>query len=257
MTSHDLKVTLDLIVKIAWDASDKVMEEYIKGASHVLKDDGSPLTKADIASHEIIVSRLKYLYPDIFMVSEEQAELHNIKSHKIDKFWLIDPLDGTKEFINRNGEFTVNIALIELGKPVLGVVCVPAQNIMYAGCNGEGAYKLDRKGMCTPISVAPVTQAGITVVASRSHGNQDAIEEFVSEENVSRFIAAGSSLKFCKVAEGSAHLYPRLGRTMEWDTAAGQAVLEAAGGSVDLLNGMPLSYGKPGFENPHFVARSK
>lgn len=257
MFFNKLEHLLDELVKISWEASDAVMEEYTKDTQYKLKQDGSPLTRADLASHKVIVSRLKDLEPEIFIVSEEQSNLERIKWRNLDKFWLIDPLDGTKEFINKNDEFTVNIALIENGKPVLGVVGAPAKNLLYVGGLGVGAYVFDRKGGKSAISVSHLKPDGITVVASRSHCNQEDIDNFLKNQKVTQFISTGSSLKFCKVAEGSAHLYPRLGRTMEWDTAAGHAVLEAAGGVVVQLCGMPLVYGKSGFENPHFVAKCK
>lgn len=248
---------LDDIVKIAREASDAVMDEYAKDSQYMLKKDGSPLTRADLASHKVIVSRLKNLNPDMFIVSEEHSDLESMKWHNPEKFWLIDPLDGTKEFINKSGEFTVNIALIDKGRPILGVVSAPAKKLLYAGGLGIGAYVFDKSGSKNAIAVTPVLQDDLTVVASRSHGNQEFIDDFLKNRRVSRFISIGSSLKFCKVAEGSAHIYPRFGRTMEWDTAAGQAVLEAAGGVVEQLSGVPLVYGKSGFENPHFVARCK
>jgi 3'(2'), 5'-bisphosphate nucleotidase len=170
-------------------------------------------------------------------------------------FWLVDPLDGTKEFINKNGQFTVNIALIEHGLPTVGVVYAPALDCLYAGY-GALAFT-EKSGIRTPISCRVIPEVGLTVVGSRSHGNDHALHAFLDGKVVHEIIPVGSSLKLCLVATGQADLYPRLGRTMEWDIAAGHAVLLGAGGMVYDLVGNPLKYGKPGLENPHFVARAK
>ena len=170
-------------------------------------------------------------------------------------FWLVDPLDGTKEFINRNGEFTVNIALIENGTPVLGVVFAPALDRMYAGAMGLGAL-LEVQGKRQAIECRSIPEDGLDVVASRSHGDADALDQFLNGRLVRSLKSAGSSLKICLIAEGEADLYPRLGRTMEWDIAAGHAVLAAAGGQIHALNGDVLSYGKRDLSNPHFYACS-
>jgi 3'(2'), 5'-bisphosphate nucleotidase len=168
---------------------------------------------------------------------------------------LVDPLDGTREFINRNGEFTVNIALIENGSPVMGVVHLPALNETYWS-DGEQAWRQDADGPATAIACRVAADDGLVVVASRSH-RDERTDTYLANFQVKELISAGSSLKLCRLAEGSADLYPRLGRTMEWDIAAGHAVLAAAGGSVCTLDGKPLGYGKPGLDNPDFVARGK
>jgi 3'(2'), 5'-bisphosphate nucleotidase len=168
------------------------------------------------------------------------------------RFWLVDPLDGTKEFISRNGEFTINVALIEDGSPVLGVVYAPALRALYAA-DAEGAWELDEGGR-RRIAVREIPPEGATIVSSRSHGDAEALDRFAGQHRVASSICAGSSLKFCLIAAARADAYPRFGRTMEWDTAAGDAVVRAAGGSVLDLAGEPLRYGKPGFENPHFIA---
>jgi 3'(2'), 5'-bisphosphate nucleotidase len=168
-------------------------------------------------------------------------------------FWLVDPLDGTKEFINRNGEFTVNIALVRDGEPVLGVVLAPALGRLFAGARDQGAFVVDGTAR-RAIQCRAVPAEGLTVVASRSHGDAAALEVFLAGRTVASTTNAGSSLKLCLIAAGEADLYPRLGRTMEWDIAAGHAVLAAAGGRVDTVAGPPLRYGKPGFDNPHFAA---
>jgi 3'(2'), 5'-bisphosphate nucleotidase len=170
-----------------------------------------------------------------------------------ERFWLVDPLDGTKEFVSRNGEFTVNVALVQDGEPVLGVVLAPALGRLFGGAAGLGSFVEDSAGR-RPAAARETPAEGATVVSSRSHGDADALARFLGDRPVASSVAAGSSLKFCLVAAGEADVYPRLGRTMEWDTAAGDAVLRAAGGRVTDLEGTLLRYGKPGFENPHFVA---
>lgn len=219
------------------------------------KSDRSPVTEADERAEAIILPRLAALLPGTPTVSEEAVGAGNIPS--VDhRFWLVDPLDGTKEFLQGNGEFTVNIALIEGGVPVLGVVYAPALGRAWAGALGAGAFVEDREGR-RPIRCRQVPERGMTVVASRSHGDAEALERYLARHKVADQASAGSSLKFCLVAAGDADLYPRLGRTMEWDTAAGQAVLSAAGGRVACTGGEELRYGKSGFENPHFVATGR
>lgn len=247
---------LNQLIDIVWEASDVVLRLYQNHFDYSVKSDGSPLTQADLASHEIIVQKLQGLTPDIPIISEENADFEHMEWKNPRQFWLVDPLDGTKEFIHRNGEFTINVALIDEHQPVLGVVAAPALKTLYAGFKKGGAIKLDRAGNKKNIHVISPTNQGLYVVGSRSHGDQAAMEAYLVNKKVTQFIAIGSSLKFCKIAEGAAHLYPRLGRTMEWDTAAGHAILAAAGGRVERLDGRPLSYGKQGFENPHFVAKS-
>ena len=200
----------------------------------------------------LILPELAALTPDVPIVSEEAAA-RGVVPEAGSRFWLVDPLDGTKEFVSRNGEFTVNIALVEEGRPVLGVVFVPARDRLYAGAVGVGAFAEDRGRR--EIACRRPPAEGLTVVSSRSHGDPEALASFLDGRSVAAEVTAGSSLKFCLVAAGDADLYPRLGRTMEWDTAAGHAVVSAAGGRVSAVGGGELGYGKPGFENPHFVAR--
>ena len=243
---------LDALLPIARAAGAVIMEIYASDFEVLAKKDASPVTQADEAAEKVICAALNVLTPDIPVVAEEafsaggQWELGR-------RFWLVDPLDGTREFVSRNGEFTVNIALIEAGVPVLGVVYAPAIGKLFAGAVGAGSFIEDGSGR-RPISCRAVPDDGLTVVASRSHGDEQALDRLLAGRKVASRTNAGSSLKFCTVAEASADLYPRLGRTMEWDTAAGHAVLSAAGGRVTDLAGKDLRYGKPGFENPHFLA---
>lgn len=253
MRQVQLASLLDQVLLVARGAGEAIMSVYEAGTAMVTgKSDGTPLTEADQAAHRIIAERLAALLPDCPVVSEEDTGSLTLPPGAR-RFWLVDPLDGTKEFIGRNGEFTVNIALIEEGLPVLGVVFAPALNQLYAGVIGQLALVEDALGR-RPVSVRPCPVEGLTVVGSRSHGDPMSLQTFLEGKKVAAIRSAGSSLKLCMVAAGEADLYPRLGQTMEWDIAAGHAVLAAAGGSVCDLEGNPLTYGKPGWENPHFVA---
>lgn len=238
--------------EIVLDAGKLVMAVYATDFAVRGKDDASPVTQADEEAERLILTALRQLTPDIPIVAEEEAAAGKIPEIA-GRFWLVDPLDGTKEFINRNGEFTVNIALVKNGAPVLGVVFAPALDRLFAGTIGGDCYVEDAAGR-RPIRVRSVPAEGLTVVASRSHGDAAALDAFLGGRPVAALTNAGSSLKLCLVATGEADLYPRLGRTMEWDIAAGHAVLSAAGGQVTDLAGARLRYGKPGFDNPHFVA---
>jgi len=243
---------LEAIAQIARNAGQVILAIYQTDFSSRGKEDASPVTEADEKAEEVITAALRVLTPDIPIVAEEAFSAGQIPQVG-DRFWLVDPLDGTKEFINRNGEFTVNIALIENGKPTLGVVLAPALGRLFAGHVGHGAF-LEDEGGRRSIRCRAVPAEGLTVVASRSHGDAAALDHFLAGRKVAALANAGSSLKLCLVAAGEADLYPRLGRTMEWDIAAGHAVLAAAGGRVETLAGAELAYGKPGFDNPHFVA---
>ncbi|HSW05277.1 3'(2'),5'-bisphosphate nucleotidase CysQ [Aquabacterium sp.] len=243
---------LEGIVAIAREAAAVVMAVYATDFSVRGKNDASPVTAADEQAEAVIVAGLERLAPDIPIVAEEAVAAGRLPQLG-DRFWLVDPLDGTKEFISRNGEFTVNIALIEHGAPVLGVVSAPALGRVFAGLVGSGAWVEDAQGR-RAIHCRRVPDEGLTVVASRSHGDAAALDAFLAGRHVASTTNAGSSLKLCLVAGGEADLYPRLGRTMEWDIAAGHAVLAAAGGQVRDLLGQALHYGKPGLDNPHFVA---
>jgi 3'(2'), 5'-bisphosphate nucleotidase len=184
-------------------------------------------------------------------VAEEGAQASPVAPDEL--FWLVDPLDGTKEFLDRTDEFTINIALIEDRAPVLGVVLAPARGLLFAAAPGVGP-RLEDGASRRSIVARPIPPEGATMVSSRSHGDREALDRFTAARRVVRATVAGSSLKFCLLAAGEADVYPRFGRTMEWDTAAGDAILRAAGGRVTDLEGRPLTYGKPGFENPHFIA---
>lgn len=222
------------------------------------KADASPVTEADLAADRLIREGLAEAFPAIPAVTEENAESHRLTGAP--RFFLVDPLDGTKEFVRREGEFTVNIALIEEGVPVMGAVLAPARGRLFRTLAAGGAVEervengAPVAGSARAIRVRRPDNDALVVVASKSHRDA-ATDAYIARYRVARFVAAGSSLKFCLVAAGEADLYPRLGRTMEWDTAAGHAVLRAAGGIVVRFDDhRPLTYGKPGFENPFFIA---
>ncbi|TAE59051.1 MAG: 3'(2'),5'-bisphosphate nucleotidase [Bacteroidetes bacterium] len=245
------------LVRIAREAGSAILSIYADHERFVQvehKADDSPLTLADRLAHQVIAERLGALTPDIPLLSEEgQAIPYELRS-QWQRFWLVDPLDGTKEFIKRNGEFTVNIALIEGGRPVLGCVYVPAQDLTYYAFAGGGAFRMENN-FSYPIVAEDFNPdlPGIKVVASRSHMTPEA-EDYISRFSQPHLMSMGSSLKFLLVAEGKAHVYPRLGPTMEWDTAAAQMIVEEAGGSViSQDNGEPLSYNKMSLLNPHFI----
>ncbi|UJW86431.1 3'(2'),5'-bisphosphate nucleotidase CysQ [Devosia sp. SL43] len=255
-------MVIEELLAVAIAAGAEILRIYDTDFAVRVKDDSSPVTEADEAAEAIIVEALGRLAPDVAIVAEEAASAGQIPA--TDKsFFLVDPLDGSKEFITRNGEFTVNIGLIEDGAPVLGVVYAPALGRIWWGARESGAFHGRVLGRAIsdsqPIRVRGSAGTGLDVVGSRSHGGSD-VDGWLQRFQVSRFIAAGSSLKFCLVASGEADLYPRLGRTMEWDTAAGDAILRAAGGRVETLLGDLLCYGKRNqahdtdFANPHFVA---
>lgn len=245
---------LEDVMAITREAGALIMEIYRDDFEVRGKQDASPVTEADEKAERLILERLGALQSRFPVVSEEAAAAGYVPEMG-QCFWLVDPLDGTKEFINRNGEFTVNIALIENGAPVLGVVFAPALDRMYAGATGLGAW-LEVQGKRQSIECRNIPNDGLDVVASRSHGDADALDQFLDGRLVRSLKSAGSSLKICLVAEGKADLYPRLGRTMEWDIAAGHAVLVAAGGQIHALNGDVLSYGKQDLSHPHFYACS-
>jgi len=252
---------LAAVEAIAEQAGAVILRHYHGAVEARTKADASPVTAADEAAEAVIVPALAALTLGVPVVSEEAVAAGHIPAvhgaaNPSGRFWLVDPLDGTKEFLSRNGEFTVNIALIARDRPVLGVVHIPALATTYSGIVGATA-RVRRSGSVRQISARKRPPGGAIVLSSRSHGDAEALDAFLANEQIGGHHVAGSALKFCLVAEGIADLYPRLGRTMEWDTAAGHAVVVAAGGCVTTLDGAELGYGKPGFDNPHFVARGR
>lgn len=251
---------LQTMIQTALAAGDEIERIYARGFEAEEKHDGSPVTEADQRAEQIILERLAAIYPDIPVLAEEEAAAGRIPSLG-ERFFLVDPLDGTKGFVQRNGEFTVNIALVDGHAPVAGVVYAPDQAALYYGAKGEGAFRRIGRGdpPAEPIRPRPRPANGLSGIGSRNHAAPGTAERMAAL-GVTEFVPAGSSLKFCLVAEGTADVYPRWGRTMEWDTGAGQAVLEAAGGRVLALDGDreagPLRYGKKDaeFANPHFIA---
>jgi len=239
---------LDLMLDAARAASSAIMDVYLTDFEHVSKLDGSPVTIADHRAEVVIIEKLRGT--GIPILAEESAAA-GIVPLLGERFFVVDPLDGTKEFLKRNGEFTVNIALVEQGRPTLGVVLAPATGATFVG-GPDGAFEITNRDELLPLHTS--VQGPMKVVASRSHGH-GALEGFCETFQVVDDVSVGSSLKFCLVAKGEAQLYPRFTPTSEWDTAAGQAVLEAAGGAVLCLDGSPLSYGKGGDNlNPFFIA---
>jgi 3'(2'), 5'-bisphosphate nucleotidase len=249
----DLAPLLPAIVALAERAGALILEHYRDDVAVRAKADASPVTVADEAAEALILEGLAELTPQIPVVAEETVAAGHVPELGDGRFWLVDPLDGTKEFLSRNGEFTVNIALVEGQEPVLGVVFAPALGKVWWGARGAGALLRDAAG-ARPIAARSRPESGIVAVASRSHSDPQT-EAFLDRMGVAERISAGSSLKFCLVAEGRADVYPRFGPTMEWDTAAGHAVLAAAGGQVTTRDGAPFTYRKPGFRNPEFIAR--
>ena len=244
----------------ALEAGEKIMEIYDADDFDVkIKSDDSPVTEADEAADALITAHLRAAFPDLALVTEEQAESHDVSAKS---FLIVDPLDGTKEFVKRRGDFTVNIAWVEDGVPVRGIVYAPAKGrLFYTNADGRsveevGPFDSDSVGAVKPIFVRDPDNTSLYVVASKSH-RDEATDAYINKYQVADAKSAGSSLKFCLVATGEADLYPRLGRTMEWDTAAGDAVLRGAGGQVVRFEDHELfDYGKPGFANGFFIAHA-
>jgi 3'(2'),5'-bisphosphate nucleotidase len=247
------KAQLRLLCDIARRAGQEVMAVYGTDFPSWTKDDDSPLTQADLRSDQVIREGLERRFPGVFILSEESSS--HVRGVDLDTFFLVDPLDGTKEFLKRNDEFTVNIALVEQGRPVAGVVLAPALGQLYFAGAGVGAFREDADGQTPLRTVAPAPGQPLRVIGSRSHGGE-ALSAWLARLNREySFVAAGSSLKFCRLAEGQADVYPRLGPTNQWDTAAAQAVLEQAGGAVLDPSGAPLRYGlRQPILNPFFLA---
>jgi 3'(2'), 5'-bisphosphate nucleotidase len=254
MRKWNVHTGLDALEDIARAAGSVIMRHYEQGVEARQKSDRSPVTAADEEAEALILEKLNVLAPGVPVVAEEEAAAGRLPDTGAE-FLLVDPLDGTREFLDRNGEFTVNIAAIEHGVPVAGVVYAPALDRMFLGALETGAWEI-AGGVRRKLMARPVPDKGLIAVASRSHRDAKT-EEFLARFDIAQMVSAGSSIKFCMVAAAQADIYPRLGRTMEWDTAAGHAVLAAAGGNVTLMDGKtPLAYGKKtdGFANPHFIA---
>jgi 3'(2'), 5'-bisphosphate nucleotidase len=243
---------------IAREAGAVILEVYQRSESISVthKDDASPLTEADLRANDLICRGLAGL-PEAYPIISEENRLQPYEERaRYHRCWLVDPLDGTKEFVKRNGEFTVNIALVEAGRPILGIIYVPVSGQLFAGCTGEGSY-LEENGNRSPLQAASFSEqdAGLRLVCSRSHLNE-ATQEQVARFREPELVSRGSSLKFMLLAQGLAHVYPRMAPTMEWDTAAAQIILEEAGGAVlNAHSGQPLHYNKPDLLNPFFVAK--
>lgn len=253
----DFTKAVPLFRRLALEAGERILQVYHGPDFEVrAKGDASPVTEADEAADAVISAGLRAAFPDVPLITEEQAASHALTATT---FFIVDPLDGTKEFVQRRGDFTVNIAYVQDGIPTLGVVYAPAKDrLFYTLPDGTAVEETGpfgpEPGALTPLKVSTADNAALMVVASKSHRDQ-ATDDYISRYAVKDMTSAGSSLKFCLVATGEADLYPRLGRTMEWDTAAGDAVLRGAGGHVVRFDDQtPLSYGKPGWDNPFFIA---
>ncbi|MBT5458011.1 MAG: 3'(2'),5'-bisphosphate nucleotidase CysQ [Rhodospirillaceae bacterium] len=257
LTDQDISRYLDLITPLAEQAGAEIMT-YYKGDMDVrTKSDSSPVTAADEAAEKIIIAGLHEIAPHIPVVAEEAMAGGATPDVSGGLFWLVDPLDGTKEFVSHRDEFTVNIALVEDGVPILGVVTAPALDVVYTGAGPGTAMMRRGDGTAEPISARKQPASGAVVTASRSHSDMKKIQELMNQQSINDLKISGSSVKFCLVAEGVADIYPRYGPTREWDTAAGHAVLLAAGGSVRTLDGEEMLYGKAHFLNTEFIARGR
>jgi 3'(2'), 5'-bisphosphate nucleotidase len=245
---------LPALEDLARRAGAAILEIYAEDFAVRHKADSSPVTEADERAEAIILPGLMALTPDLAIVAEEQVAAGRAPTLDDRPYWLVDPLDGTKEFIRRNGEFTVNIGLIRGGVPVAGVVLAPALGLLWSGAEG-GAFRVEADGTRRAIACRPRPAQGARVVTSRSHNQPEELARWMEPFAGATLDFAGSSLKLCRVAEGSADFYPRFGPTCEWDIAAGHAVLLAAGGTIQTFDGVPLPYGKPKFLNPDFLAR--
>ena len=244
------------LCEITLRAGHEILEVYASDFAVRGKADASPVTEADTRAERVILDGLGECAPGVPVVAEESAAAGDVPDVGGGPFFLVDPLDGTREFIGRNGEFTVNVALIENGAPTVGVVHLPALDETFWTAGDGVAWRARDTGKAGGVERIACRRPGdgLVVIASRSHRSPE-IDAWLQRFEVAEIVSAGSSLKFCRIAEGAADLYPRLGRTMEWDVAAGHAIVNAAGGSVETMDGAPLTYGKPGFDNPHFVAR--
>ncbi|GMR14685.1 MAG: 3'(2'),5'-bisphosphate nucleotidase CysQ [Gammaproteobacteria bacterium] len=252
MSDSNLELALDQLVGISRRAGAAILDWYDGDMGITQKADNTPLTKADLASHDLISTELTRLWPEIPVLSEESADIPWVTRQSWQRYWLVDPLDGTREFINHNDEFTVNIALIKDHQPVLGIVYVPVTGICYFGAGDYGAWRQKNEDPATAIEVRQPAAEPAVIVGSRSHANPELASQ-LNKLGPHELISMGSSLKFCRVAEGLADFYPRIGPTSEWDTAAAQAVVEAAGGQVVKIDGTPLGYNtREAYLNPYF-----
>jgi 3'(2'), 5'-bisphosphate nucleotidase len=254
--TRDKAALLDLAIAAALKAGPPIMAVYAEDFAVRRKEDQSPVTLADEIAEATILEMLEREAPGIAAIAEER-ETADASGAAPARFWVVDPLDGTKEFVARNGEFTVNIGLVEGNAPVLGVIYAPALDLLYAAAGPGTAKRRAPGGGFEPVAARPLPKDGAVIVHSRSHNNSPRIAEFAATLPGSTRIVSGSAIKFCKLAAGEADIYPRFGPTMEWDTGAGQAILEAAGGSVVNLDGTRLAYGKPEFRNAGFIARGR
>ena len=253
MTAEDPDTLLDNVITLAVEAGQAIMDIYAQDFSVVKKDDLSPLTEADMAAHHIIVAGLEKLTPELPVLSEESAAIPYATRATWHRYWLVDPLDGTREFVKRNGEFTVNIALIENHQPILGVVYVPVTGVCYYARQGQGAYKKEADSAPEKIHAHPWNGERLIVAGSQSHRSDD-FDSFLVNVGNHQVISIGSSLKSCLVAEGKVHIYPRLGLTSEWDTAAAQCIVEEAGGQLTDTALRRLRYNtKESLLNPSFL----
>ena len=251
MTTDPTQLLLE-VTALAREAGRAILEVYASSFSVQEKEDRSPLTEADLRSEKLILAGLRRIAPEIPVLSEESVQMPYETRRHWSRLWIVDPLDGTKEFVQRNGDFTVNIALVDNHRPVLGVVHAPVHERDYFACEGTGAFRSDAQAAGRPIRVAKRGTGPVRVVGSRSHRGSS-LDSFLARVGPHELVEVGSSLKLCLVAEGQADVYPRLGPTSEWDTAAGQCVLEQAGGHVVKLDGDPLAYNREDTLNPSFV----
>ena len=257
---EDIQIKSELIeqlIEISKDAGKAILEVYNSNFSHQIKEDLSPLTKADTLSNNIICERLKEITPDIPILSEENSDIpFNIRS-SWEQYWLVDPLDGTKEFIKKNGEFTVNIALIENNTPIFGIIHIPVTNETYWGSSTKGSFYIKGNNQKTKLCVEKKIRSQVRIVASRSHPSK-MLDTLLEEIGEYKIITKGSSLKFCLIAKGQADIYPRLGPTSEWDIAAGHAIVKFAGGSLLTIDGESMQYNLTENNlNPYFVVASR
>ena len=252
----DEQALLSLAADLADRAAEIILAIRLRGFDVIAKTDEIPVTAADHAAEAVIVQGLRAATPDLPVIAEEEVAAGHV-TEPAPAFWLVDPLDGTREFAAGRDSFTVNIGLVRGGRAVLGAVAAPAHDELFGSIVGRGAWKRTGAGERRPITARRPPEEGIHVLASRHYGNEPRLQAFLKDRPVREVTHMGSALKFCRLAEGAADLYPRFGRTMEWDTAGPQAILEAAGGSVRLFNGAELAYGKPRWENQPFLCTGR